>query len=287
MAGRVRGGGAGLRADALHRVNCAVDAKAGPQVAIVTGAARRIGAAIAQRLAAERFAVVLHTSLSSWHEGDAEAERIRESGGEAIVVACDLTEADAASVLFAEAEKVFGTITLLVNNASLFEPDRAENFSVELFASHMDVNVFAPLLLAQEMQRRLPEDRHGSIVNIIDQRVLRPNPVHFSYSISKSALWSATIAMAQAFAPRVRVNAVAPGPVFPNVYEGPQTFKAEAAALPLKRAASVEEVCDAVVYLANAESVTGQVIAVDGGQHIAWETPDVLALSRRSAGDGS
>lgn len=264
-----------------------MDSKADPQVAIVTGAARRIGAAIARRLAAERFAVLLHTRASSRNEGEAEAERIRGSGGQAIVVACDLTAADAASVLFSEAEKVFGTVTLLVNNASLFEPDRAESFSAELFTSHMDVNVRAPLLLAQEMRRRLPEDRHGSIVNIIDQRVLRPNPVHFSYGISKSALWSATIAMAQAFAPRARVNAVAPGPVFPNVHEGPQAFQAEAAALPLQRAASVEEVCDAVLYLANARSVTGQLIAIDGGQHIAWETPDVLALNRRSAGGGS
>jgi NAD(P)-dependent dehydrogenase (short-subunit alcohol dehydrogenase family) len=116
---------------------------------------------------------------------------------------------------------------------------------------------------------------------------LRPNPLYFSYSISKSALWSATITMAQDFAPRIRVNAVAPGPVLPNVHDGPHAFREEAAALPLKRAASVEDVCDAVIYLGNARSVTGQLIAVDGGQHIAWETTDLLALSRRSAGDGS
>jgi NAD(P)-dependent dehydrogenase (short-subunit alcohol dehydrogenase family) len=145
----------------------------------------------------------------------------------------------------------------------------------------------APLLLAQEMHRRLPAERNGAIVNILDQRVLRPNPMYFTYSVSKSALWSATITMAQAFAPRIRVNAVAPGPVLPNVHHGAKVFAEEVAALPLKRAAAVAEICEAVVYLANASSVTGQLIAVDGGQHIAWETPDVLALNPRSAGGGS
>jgi NAD(P)-dependent dehydrogenase (short-subunit alcohol dehydrogenase family) len=176
---------------------------------------------------------------------------------------------------------------LLVNNASLFEPDRAADFSTELFDRHIAVNLRAPLLLAQEMGRRLPADRDGAIVNLIDQRVIRPNPMYFTYSISKSALWSATITMAQAFAPRIRVNAIGPGPVLPNVHDGPQAFTEEARALLLKRAASVQEICDAVVYLANARSVTGQLIAVDGGQHIAWETPDILALSRRSADDAS
>jgi NAD(P)-dependent dehydrogenase (short-subunit alcohol dehydrogenase family) len=111
--------------------------------------------------------------------------------------------------------------------------------------------------------------------------------MYFTYSVSKSALWSATITMAQAFAPRIRVNAVAPGPVLPNVHHGAKVFAEEVAALPLKQAASVADVCEAVVYLANASSVTGQLIAVDGGQHIAWETPDVLALNLRSAGGGS
>jgi NAD(P)-dependent dehydrogenase (short-subunit alcohol dehydrogenase family) len=149
------------------------------------------------------------------------------------------------------------------------------------------VNLRAPLLLAQEMRRRLPGERDGAIINIADQRVLRPNPLYFTYSLSKSALWSATITLAQTFAPRIRVNAIAPGPVFPNVHDGPDAFAEETASLPLQRAASVEDICNAVIYLANARSVTGQLIAVDGGQHIAWETPDILGLSRRSAGGES
>jgi NAD(P)-dependent dehydrogenase (short-subunit alcohol dehydrogenase family) len=261
--------------------------KAGPAIAIVTGAARRIGAAIAQRLAREGYSVLLHTSRASRAEGETEAARIRESGGDALVADCDLAGADASRILFDAAEHTFGPVTLLVNNASLFEPDRAEDFSADIFDRHMAVNVRAPLLLGREMRRRLPADRHGAILNIIDQRVLRPNPMYFTYSISKSALWAATITMAQAFAPRIRVNAIGPGPVLPNVHEGAAAFAEEAAALPLQHAASLEHICDAVAYLAKASSVTGQLIAIDGGQHIAWETPDVVALNPRSAGDGS
>jgi NAD(P)-dependent dehydrogenase (short-subunit alcohol dehydrogenase family) len=264
-----------------------MSAKAGPQVAIVTGAARRIGAAIAQRLASEAFSVVLHTSPASRTEGQAEADRICAGGDNAVVVACDLLDADAPSFLFAEAERAFGRVTLLVNNASAFEPDRAGDFSPELFDRHIAVNLRAPLLLAQKMRRRLPADGEGGIVNILDQRVLRPNPLYFTYSISKSALWYATVTMAQAFAPQIRVNAIGPGPVLPNVHDGAQAFVAEAAALPLKRAASVADICDAVIYLGSARGVTGQLIAVDGGQHIAWATPDILALNRRSADGGS
>ncbi|MBV9394763.1 MAG: SDR family oxidoreductase [Methylobacteriaceae bacterium] len=264
-----------------------MSAKAAPPVAIVTGAARRIGAGIVQRLAREGYALILHASPASKAEGEAQAARIREGGGHAIPIACDLARVDASAVLFGAAERDLGPITLLVNNASAFEPDHAEDFSADLFERHIVVNLRAPLLLAQEMRRRLPADRHGAIVNIIDQRVLRPNPMYFTYSISKSALWTATIMMAQAFAPRIRVNAIGPGPVLPNAYDGELAFAEEAAALPLKQPASLADICDALVYLTKATSVTGQLIAVDGGQHIAWKTPDILALNPRSAADES
>jgi NAD(P)-dependent dehydrogenase (short-subunit alcohol dehydrogenase family) len=256
-------------------------------VALVTGAARRIGAAIARRLAGEGMSVVLHTSLAGKPDGEAEAERIGGEGGRASVLACDLADTDAASIVLAEAERAFGPVSLLVNNASLFEPDRAEDFTLHAFDRHVAINLRAPLMLAQEMRRRLPSDRTGAIINILDQRVFRPNPLFFTYSLTKSALWSATVTMAQAFAPQVRVNAVGPGPVLPNVHQGAEGFAGESAGLPLKQAVSVEAVCDAVIYLAHATSVTGQMIAVDGGQHIAWQTPDIAALSPRSADGGS
>jgi NAD(P)-dependent dehydrogenase (short-subunit alcohol dehydrogenase family) len=264
-----------------------MSAKAALPVAIVTGAARRIGADIAQALAREGYALILHTSPASKTEGEAQAARIRQSGGQAIAIACDLGHADASCVLFDAAERELGPIALLVNNASAFEPDRADDLSVDLLERHIAVNLRAPLLLARQMRRRLPADRNGAIVNIIDERVLRPNPMYFTYSISKSALWAATITMAQAFAPRIRVNAIGPGPVLPNAHDGEAAFADETAALPLQQAASLADICDALVYLAKASSVTGQLIAVDGGQHIAWETPDILALNPRSAGDGS
>jgi NAD(P)-dependent dehydrogenase (short-subunit alcohol dehydrogenase family) len=264
-----------------------MNAEVARPVAIVTGAARRIGAAIARRLAAEHFALVLHASPASEPEAQAEAARIRDGGGQAIALACDLADLDAGSILFREAERAFGPVTLLVNNASLFEPDAAADFASDLFDRHIAVNLRAPLLLAQQMRRLLPANHEGAIINVIDQRVLRPNPMYFTYSIAKSALWSATITMAQAFAPRIRVNAIGPGPVLPNMYEGAEAFAEEAAALPLKRAASLDDICEAVIYLARARSVTGQLIAVDSGQHIAWETPDILALNPRSAGGGS
>jgi NAD(P)-dependent dehydrogenase (short-subunit alcohol dehydrogenase family) len=247
-------------------------------VALVTGASRRIGAAIAQRLAAEDISVALHTSLARQQDAEAQAEGIRNVGGRAIVVPGDLVDLDAADRLFSTAEGAFGPVTILVNNASLFEPDAAESFSPATFDRHIAVNVRAPLLLGQEMRRRLPEDRKGVIVNMIDQRVLRPNPLCFTYSVSKAALWSATVTMAQAFAPHIRVNAIGPGPVLPNAYDGPETFAAEIAALPLRTAPPIEDICDAVLYLVKARSVTGQMIAVDCGQHIAWETPDIRAL---------
>jgi NAD(P)-dependent dehydrogenase (short-subunit alcohol dehydrogenase family) len=248
------------------------------EVALVTGASRRIGAAIAHRLAAEGISVGLHTSVAGQQDAEGQAEHIRSAGGRAIVLACDLVDLDAAALLFSAAERAFGPVTLLVNNASLFEPDVAESFSPATFDRHIAVNVRAPLLLGQEMRRRLPADCKGAIVNMIDQRVLRPNPLCFTYAVSKAALWSATVTMAQAFAPQIRVNAIGPGPVLPNAYEGPDKFAAESAALPLRRAPSIEDVCEAVLYLAKAGSVTGQMIAVDGGQHIAWETPDLRPL---------
>ena len=146
------------------------------------------------------------------------------------------------------------------------------------------MNLRAPLLLAQEMRRRLPGERDGAIINIADQRVLRPNPLYFTYSLSKSALWSATTPWRKPSHREFASMQSRRGPCFRTCMTAADAFAEETASLPLQRAASVEDICNAVIYLANARSVTGQLIAIDGGQHIAWETPDILALSRRSAG---
>jgi NAD(P)-dependent dehydrogenase (short-subunit alcohol dehydrogenase family) len=243
---------------------------------LVTGAARRIGLAIAGRLAREGRAIVLHTSHRSAREAELAAQAIRARGGRAAAVAADLASVDETQRLIEFAERQFGPLTLLVNNASVFELDAARDFSLQVYERQFAVNLRAPLLLARDFAGRLPDGLEGAIVNIVDQRVWRLTPRYFTYTLAKSALWTATRTMAQAFAPRIRVNAVGPGPVFPNAAFGEKGFEAEARGVPLHRAADVSGVVDAVIYLSKAKSVTGQMIAVDSGQHLAWETPDVL-----------
>ena len=162
------------------------------------------------------------------------------------------------------------------NNASLFEADAASAFDARLFDQHMAVNLRAPLQLASDFAAQLPEGREGLIVNLLDQRVWRLNPHFFSYTLTKSALWTATQTMAQAFAPRIRVNGVGPGPTLANHMQRPEDFRREAESIPLQRAITPDEIVAAVLFLLEARSVTGQMIAVDGGQHLAWKTPDVL-----------
>lgn len=245
-------------------------------VALVTGGARRIGRAIAERLVAAGYAIVVHTSARSLAEAEATAAALCDAGGRAAVVRADLADAGETAGLVAAAALPFGPLTLLVNNASLFEPDSGAAFDPARFDEVMAVNLRAPLQLCADFAAALPEGRDGAIVNILDQRVFRPTPQFFTYTLSKAALWTATRTLAQTFAPRVRVNGVGPGPTLPNPSDGEAGFLHEAARVPLARAVDPAEVADAVAFLAGARSVTGQMIAVDGGQHIAWRTPDIV-----------
>jgi NAD(P)-dependent dehydrogenase (short-subunit alcohol dehydrogenase family) len=240
--------------------------------ALITGAGRRIGAAIARALAREGYAVMLHAHHS---RGEAEtvAEEIAASGGNAGVVLADLADAAAVRGLM-PAAAAFGPLTLLVNNASVFEEDEIASLDRAAFERTMAVNLTAPLFLAQAFAAQAPAGKDAAIVNIVDQRVLKPTPRFFSYTLSKSALYGATLTLAQALAPAVRVNAVAPGPTLPSPRQTADEFAAQAAAVPLGRGPTPEEIAAAVVYLAQAKSVTGTVIAVDGGQHLAWRTLD-------------
>lgn len=243
---------------------------------LVTGAARRIGLAIVARFAARGRPVVLHASPRSVDEAELAASALRAKGAQAQVVTADLARQQEVEGLIEVAARAFGPLTLLVNNASVFEIDRAEDFSLDLYDRTMRVNLQSPIVLSRDFAAALPADQAGAIVNIIDQRVWKLTPLYFSYTISKSALWTATRTMAQSLAPRVRVNAVGPGPVFPNAALGRSEFETEAREVPLGHAAEISGVVDAVVYLAGARSVTGQMIAVDSGQHLAWRTPDVV-----------
>ena len=247
------------------------------KTALVTGASRRLGLAIARALVGRGFAVAIHASARSRAEAEAACAEIRAAGGRACALSADLADSGAVSGLVAQAEAALGPVTLLVNNASLFEADGAAAFDPALFERHMAVNLRAPLQLASDFAARLPGGCEGLIVNLIDQRVWRLNPHFFTYTLSKSALWTATQTMAQAFAPRIRVNGVGPGPTLANHMQKDGAFSREAAAIPLQRAIDPQEIAAAVLFLVEARSVTGQMIAVDGGQHLAWRTPDVEA----------
>lgn len=242
------------------------------RAALITGGGRRIGRAIALALARAGYAVVLHA-----HRSRAEAERlaaeIAGAGGRASVVLADLADPEAVRGLI-PAANAFGPLTLLVNSAAAFEPDEIRTLERAQFERTLAVNLTAPLFLTQAFAAQAPDGVNASIVNIVDQRVLKPTPLFLSYTLSKSALHSATTTLAQALAPKLRVNAVAPGPTLPSPRQSEAQFAAQAAALPLQRGPSPEDIAAAVLYLAQAPSVTGVTIAVDGGQHLAWRTAD-------------
>jgi len=237
--------------------------------ALITGAGRRIGAAIARALADAGYAVVLHARARA--DAEALAQEIVARGGRAHVVLADLADHQAVRGLMTAAA-VFGPVSLLVNNASTFEPDDIATLERGSFERAIAVNLAAPLFLAQAFAAQAPGG--ASIVNILDQRVFKPTPRFLSYTLSKSALQTATVTLAQALAPKVRVNAVAPGPTLPSPRQSEAQFAEQAATLPLQKGPGPEDIAAAVVYLAKAKSVTGVTIAVDGGQHVAWRTPD-------------
>ncbi|MFI4974666.1 MAG: SDR family oxidoreductase [Caulobacterales bacterium] len=238
--------------------------------ALVTGAARRVGRALALAAARAGYDVVVHCR-GAVAQAEETAAEIRALGREAEIVAADLTAPHAPRSLFARSRPV----TLLVNCASVFEDDRIETFTPESWDAHLQTNLKAPVLLAQAFAAALPADRSGLIVNVTDQRVWRLTPQFFSYTISKAALWTATQTLAQALAPRIRVNAIGPGPTLPSVHQSPEDFAAETRAILLEKGPTPDDLGAALTYLIDAGSVTGQMIAVDGGQHLAWRTPDV------------
>jgi NAD(P)-dependent dehydrogenase (short-subunit alcohol dehydrogenase family) len=239
--------------------------------ALVTGAARRIGRTLALTAARAGHDVVVHHRGAA--DDAAESVRLIEAlGRRALAASADLAT-DPVQALIAAAP---GPLTLLVNCASLFEDDSIQSLTPESWDAAMAANLRAPILLSQAFAAALPADRSGLIVNIVDQRVLRPTPQFFSYAVSKAALWAATPMMAQGLAPRIRVNAIAPGPTLPSIHQSQAAFDAETGAVILGHGATPDEIGHALAYLIDAPSVTGQMIAVDGGQHLSWRTPDII-----------
>jgi NAD(P)-dependent dehydrogenase (short-subunit alcohol dehydrogenase family) len=245
------------------------------EVALVTGGAKRIGRAITLRLAGAGYAVAIHCNTSR-AEAEALAADLAAAGGQACVIVADLADPAAVEQIVPEAEAALGPVSLLVNSASSFLVDDLLALDVPTWNRQFSVNLRAPSVLAGAMANRLPPDRHGAIVNIVDQRVWKLTPQYYSYTLTKAALLTATTTMAQALAPRIRVNAVGPGPTFANPHNGEALLAAEAGGTPLGHKVEAGDIAEAVLYLARAKAITGQMIAVDAGQHIAWRTPDIV-----------
>lgn len=244
-------------------------ANQGGNVALVTGAGDRIGAAIAFALAMQGHAVVIH------YRSDAEGAkavraRIRAEGGRAEILKADLARRAQRSALVARAAKFFGPLTVLVNNASVFEPDSARDVDEALWDAHFAVHAEAPIFLARDFAAQRPQGVEGNIVNMIDERVLHPTPGFFSYFLSKSVLWTATRTLAQSLAPHIRVNAIGPGPVLPNARQTRAQFDASIQALPLQRHAGPEAIAQGVLAILSMPSFTGQMLALDGGEHLEF-----------------
>ena len=243
-----------------------------PKAALVTGGARRIGRVIVETLAERGFAVAIHHHRSA-DEAASLAAAIEARGGRAVSIGANLAKEAEVVALLADAEDTLGPLGLLVNNASMFEYDSALEATRASWDGHLETNLRAPFVLTQGFARALPAGAEGLVVNILDQRVWNLTPHFVSYTVSKAALWTLTQSLALALAPRIRVNAVGPGPTLANVRQTPEQFAEQCARLPLQRGASPEEVARAVCFMLDLPSMTGQMIALDGGQHLAWSTP--------------
>lgn len=237
--------------------------------ALITGAAYRIGRAMTLALARDGWSIAVHFNRSR-AAALALCEEVVAAGGQATPVQADLAvEADVLA-LVPDAVAQLGPLGLLINNASVFEPDTALTATRTSWDTHMEVNLRAPFVLTQSFAAQLPEEALGAVVNIIDQRVWNLTPHFTTYTLSKAGLWTLTQTLALALAPRIRVNAIAPGPTLPSSRQTPEQFERQCAAMPLKRGTTPDEIADALRFILAAPAMTGQLIALDGGQHLCW-----------------
>lgn len=241
--------------------------------ALVTGAARRIGREIAIALAGDGWTVGIH-HRDSEADADELCAELTGAGKRAYVVAADLADDAAVDGLVGNAADAGGPVICLVNNASVFEHDTIETLTRESWDSHLNINLWAPLRLSQAMAAALPDGQFGNIVNIADQRVVSIPPGFLSYTISKAGMWAMTQSLALELAPRIRVNAIGPGPTLPSPRQSAEQFAAQAQRVPLGHGADPSEIAEGVRYILSSSSLTGQLIALDGGQHLGWEFPE-------------
>jgi NAD(P)-dependent dehydrogenase (short-subunit alcohol dehydrogenase family) len=250
-----------------------------PRTVLITGASRRIGKALASDFARHGWRVGIHYRRSRG-EAEALAAQLRSLGTDAVALPGDLADPADVDALVPRCREALGAPICVINNASEFHFDSATALTSQSWDLHLDVNLKAPVFLAQAMSAHLPKNQDGNVINILDQRVWNPTPQFFSYTISKAGLWTATRMLAQALAPRVRVNAIGPGPVLPSIHQRAEDFETEQRSTLLRRGTSPEEIAAAVRFILDAPAMTGQMIALDGGQHLTWSndaSPEIKA----------
>ncbi|MEE8332362.1 MAG: SDR family oxidoreductase [Alphaproteobacteria bacterium] len=240
-----------------------------PGNVLVTGAARRIGRAIALDFAEAGWGVAVHYDTSE-AEARAVTEEAIATGARAVVLKCDLADEAAVDALIGRAADALGPLNCLVNNAARFDYDSADSVTRESWDAHMEANLRAPFVLTQNFAAALPEAATGNVINLLDQRVWNLTPHFISYTLSKAGLWTLTRTLALALAPRIRVNAIGPGPTLPSARQTEAQFQHQAESTPLGRAATPEEICAAIRFILAAPTMTGQMIGLDGGQHLGW-----------------
>jgi NAD(P)-dependent dehydrogenase (short-subunit alcohol dehydrogenase family) len=241
------------------------------RVALVTGAADRIGATIARTLSTAGWKVIVHYR-SSAAKAEATLAEIAQAGGQGALVQADLANRTERAHLVEAAAKPFGPLTALINNASTYERDSIFDLDETQWDQHFAIHAEAPIFLARDFAAQLPEGAEGNIVNIIDERLLHLSPAYMSYTLSKSVLWTATRTLAQSLAPRIRVNAIGPGPTLRPERVPQERWFAGQQHLPLGRGATPNEIADGILYILSARSLTGQMLALDGGEHL--EVPE-------------
>ena len=240
---------------------------------IITGGATRIGAAIAEKLSGPNIEITIHYNKSK-SKAESLKKKLQQFGTTVHLVKGDLSkERDVYKIIkFSKSKMKF--FDCLVNNASLFENDKLENFTSKSWENHISTNLKAPALLSKEFSKNI-RGKNNNIINIIDQRVFKLTPYFFSYTLSKAGLYTLTKTSAMSLAPNIRVNGIAPGPTIKNKRQSDKHFKKQYMATPLKKQTDVQEICNAVDFFIKNRSITGQVLAIDSGQNLNWQTPDI------------